>query len=480
MRSIQDLPEQCTVEEAAVLLAEVAADLALTRDVPSVRTLRLWRAKHLLSPGSRRMTRKNVLEALVIVRLGVEGMGTAAAAERAREWDDARLLRFLTGGPGMPASVAPGTPPEITLRLLALGLLALFRAVTERDAIVGHMDAQQRNTPATLRRAMALLGRHYFEEGQPDVTASVHALIRCAMTPLEEWAPIALRQLPNVADLVLVDPDYVVPTEDCQLIAEEAEGATPDDLVERHLHDQLMESLNRLSGNADRAYTAVREFIGRHPMATRPELRLLTHEDPEWPDEAIAFIQSVYMAVHRGSVAGTGISRCRFCQGLIDRDGRCTLRACREEHSPSESGERVAVEHAFAARREVLMYWTEPALAELKLYDALLGRGLHAELYPHRDRCDVALNEQVGIDVKDYADPVRLARKLNRGIGGLAYYPRAILAVADRRARTAGYLDRLREQLTPSTRRRLEVLSVQETIRALAGSTTTARKHRAR
>jgi hypothetical protein len=260
----------------------------------------------------------------------------------------------------------------------------------------------------------------------------------------------------------------VVPTEDCELIAEEAEGATQDDLVERHLHDQLMESLNRLSSNADRAYTAIREFIGRYPMATRAELRLLSQEDPEWPDEAVGFVQSVYMSVHRGSAAGAEIPRCRFCRGLIDRDGRCTLRGCREEHTPSESGEYVPVDHAFVARREVLMYWVDPARAELQLYDALVGRGLPAELYPHRDRCDVSLGEHVGVDVKDYADPVRLARKLNRGIGGLVYYQRAILAVADRRARAAGYLDRLREQLTPSTRRRLEVLSVQETIRALS------------
>jgi len=122
----------------------------------------------------------------------------------------------------------------------------------------------------------------------------------------------------------------------------------------------------------------------------------------------------------------------------------------------------------------------DPARAELQLFDALDAAGLHPHLYPHRDRCDVSLGEEVGIDVKDYTDPARLARKLNRTIGGLAHYPHAIVAVADRRTHHDDYLGRLREQLTPGTRNRVEVLSVRQTIRKLVGAPSPKRRSNAR
>ena len=76
----------------------------------------------------------------------------------------------------------------------------------------------------------------------------------------------------------------------------------------------------------------------------------------------------------------------------------------------------------------------------------------------------------MGVDVKDYRDPGFLARKLNRGLGGLAYYQRRIIAVADRRARRPHYIDRLTDQLRPEIRDSLEVHSLRNTIRTLVKS----------
>lgn len=481
MVALSELPERCTVDEAAVVLAGVAADLGL-QESPSVRTLRLWRSKRLLSVGDRRMSRRNLLESLAITRLTADGMSTTTAAERARELAELHLYRFLALGNRFSDSVVAGPPPKITLQLLALGLIAQHRAVAERQAIVGGFDGEnrRRNMPMALRRGMALLGRHFFEEGREETTASVHQLIRQATTPLVTWAPRALAELPNAADIVLVDPDYLVPSEDCELIAEEAEGSSPDDLMERHLHGRLTESLAKLGVRADAAYTAIREFIGRRPLASRADLRLIKTDDPEWPDEAIRFIDSVYAPVHAAAAVDGEVAQCRHCGGLIDTDGKCVLRGCREEHAPAEIGKRIPVGQAYLARPEILKYWVDPGRPELRLYDALADAGLHPLLYPHSDRCDVALGDDVGIDVKDYADPVRLARKVNRGIGGLAHYPRAILAVADRRAGYGAYIERLREQLTVGTRRRLEVLSVRDTVRTLTGVTARRRARGAR
>jgi hypothetical protein len=88
-------------------------------------------------------------------------------------------------------------------------------------------------------------------------------------------------------------------------------------------------------------------------------------------------------------------------------------------------------------------------------------------LYPHLDRCDVAIGTEVGIDVKDYQDPVSLARKLSTGLGGLRMYPRMILAVATRRARQEFYLDRLYEHLPLAVRRSLQIMSVQQVLKTL-------------
>jgi hypothetical protein len=110
-------------------------------------------------------------------------------------------------------------------------------------------------------------------------------------------------------------------------------------------------------------------------------------------------------------------------------------------------------------------YWCDPAQEELRLYyglQALFGEAV--QLYPHQDRCDVAVGAEIGIDVKDYQDPVSLARKLNYSLGGLRLYPRKLLAVAARRARQTHYLDRLREQLLPAVRRSIQVMSVDEVL----------------
>ena len=93
--------------------------------------------------------------------------------------------------------------------------------------------------------------------------------------------------------------------------------------------------------------------------------------------------------------------------------------------------------------------------------------GDSVRLFPHLDRCDIAIGNEVGIDVKDYRDPARLARKLNRSLGGLRLYPRKIVAVASRRASDKEYVPRLREQLSLALRQTLVVDSVDSIIREL-------------
>src|SRR5439155_1881763 len=154
-------------------------------------------------------------------------------------------------------------------------------------------------------------------------------------------------------------------------------------------------------------------------------------------------------------------------RGLIGADDRCILSGCRDDHPRTRIGVALDLADARIATRHVLKYWCDPAREEIRLFDGLIKSKVNAHLYPHSDRCDVAVGEEIGVDVKDFRDPVRLARRLNRSLGGLALYPRVIVAVADRRALGTAYIERLREQLTDDVARRVEVWSVRETLRLL-------------
>ena len=139
--ALDDLPDGCTAEEAVGLLAAAAVDLGIPGEPPTVRTLRLWRSKRLLTSGSRRVSRRNLLEALAITRLTGEGVTTSAAAERCRSLGESDLIRLLSVH-GRPDLLQSPAEAQITLQRLAQGLLAEFRLVAERGAVVGYTDAR--------------------------------------------------------------------------------------------------------------------------------------------------------------------------------------------------------------------------------------------------------------------------------------------------------------------------------------------------
>jgi hypothetical protein len=480
MLTLSEVPESCTAEEAVAVVSSLARRLAISGEVPSLRTLRLWRSRQLLSRSGRRLTRRNLLEVLGIMRLRGEGVTTGAAAQRCAAIDEERLLSLVT----VIAAASVTTPAdfaEVTLVLLARSVLEQFHLVTQ-GAIVGHSDsphAALTNTPTSLKQAAARLGRLYLEEGREDRAASLHTLLSLCMRPLPEWAPAAVAGIADVGDAVLIDPFYRVPSEECEAIALRADGVHMEDLIEHRLHQDLGRTLSKLEEDAASAYTLIRDFIGRHPLTTGHELQTL-YARPELPTPAVEFVRSLYAPLHASFALQGLVHRCGHCHAVVDRDGRCTLHGCREDHPHTRLAEPVPVADALVARPEILRYWADPAREELRIFDALTRAGVAARLYPDCDRCDVAVADAVGVDVKDYRDPVQLARRLNRGIGGLAHYRRKVLAVADRRARYGDYIERLREQLLPEHRERIDVWSVRETITRLVSEYGRPRRRRAR
>jgi hypothetical protein len=370
MRILDTLPDTCTAEEAATLVASLAEKLGLRNDPPDLRTLRLWRAKKQMTIGGRRFSRRNILEVLAILKMRQDGLTLQNAAERVMALDEDRLRLILMDFVPAPITQA-NIEPLITLQRLARGILEQYRLVT-KGAVVGHLESRRTgfdNTPLNLRQAMARLGRDYFVENRDDAAASVHQLLRLCTTPLRAWAPRVLAELDKYADVVLIDPNYRVPHEDCELIAEEAQGTNLSDMIEHQLHDALRATVGERGVDADRTYTTIREFIGRHPMAAATELQQL-YRHPELTNATIEFVRELYAPVHASQARGGVFRRCAYCMALIDGEGLCMLAGCRADH-PTKETAPVQLSQAYLARPEVLKFWADPAREELRLYDAL-------------------------------------------------------------------------------------------------------------
>jgi len=146
----------------------------------------------------------------------------------------------------------------------------------------------------------------------------------------------------------------------------------------------------------------------------------------------------------------------------------------------TEIDEVLDPEDALVARSVILSYWVNPAIDELRIFDAALVAGLPAQLYPDGDRCDVRLNADIGVDVKTYASPITLAMTLNGSIGGLETYSRRIIAVPNGiTEHHAQYLRTLRSALDTPAARSLEVMPVSGVLRLIRWLCSEGRRSRA-
>lgn len=433
--------------------------------LPTERAVRDWRNDGLLTREGRSFTGRNLLEVLRIKQLRDQDFPVHTIRDDLTQRDDAALYAALTEGQLFPVV---NDDRELllseTVSLLAGAILKQFEMTRE-----GHLVGIYKDIPTELRQAQAHLARLAFESGETgeaDRFASVHDLLAACRKPMRAWAPSPLANHPGYATAILIDDEHLVPTEECNQFAEQ--GGRLDDLIEKRLHEGVTQALTYTveEERAD-AYTLVRRFIAEHPLATLEELGRI-RKNPRLNPTIAAFLDEVYQNVHTSDTRSGQVLRCGNCQGPMTPDGICRLATCRALHPDSLIGANLSAESVKVARPEILRYWCDPAQEELRLYNA--AREVHGDavhLYPDEDRCDVSLGTNIGVDVKDYADPVRLAAKLNNGIGGLRLYDRKILAVAARRARNDQYIARLKERLTPHLRRTIDVMGVDEAIEVL-------------
>lgn len=296
------------------------------------------------------------------------------------------------------------------------------------------------------RNAMALVSRARLEAGLPDCGAEIHALLAACRHPLGDWLPVDVIEEQGLADVRLIDQEEATPTPEAEELARNFGSLSAT--LEEHLFSKFKEALAAFpSAHASHYYTQIREFVIRHPVVSAATL----HEfGGELPSRLWAVLdQQFYIDIPRGWAVDDQVTCCKHC-GDAMRPGKaglvCRTHACAVAR-PAASGGVHSVHALRRCHQGIKQYWVEPGVDEIRLFDALTALGLPVVLFPQQDKVDLAFDD-VGIDLKAYASPEILGRKLARHLGGLADYPTRWLVVPDALASArTHYLARLRRAL---------------------------------
>ena len=349
----------------------------------------------------------------------------------------------------------------------------VFAGLHDRVNADGGVVRQDAGMPPRLRRGLALLSGLCLAEGIEDLGASVHVAMDRACEPFSDWGIAAFRAPFSYANVALVDREPGIPTPDCRELAllGGSEMAAQEDIH----HTALRATVQAFPGRQrDRVYTAIREFIVRHPaVAYADRERFVVEGGLVAAARAIA---SFYRPVPAGTLFDGAAKLCGHCGSLLwpDRDqvaypdGRCRIRQCRLAYPHPACGADITSPAEWQlATAAAMAYWVGPGLDEIRIHDALRAAGRDSVLYPQSDAADVGVDgSEIGIDVKAYASPVVLAAKLTRSIGRFALFRRRILAVPDDKLRlNPRYLEQLRDVYRGE--HRLEFMTASQAIRAL-------------
>lgn len=358
-----------------------------------------------------------------------------------------RLVREAAGAMGSPDVLSPAPTAGVDV-LAAVAALVVRQA--SQCVIDGRMVSGTNRTrwaPVGLgaedRRAMAIVSRAALVAGLPDHGAEIHHLLYQCTRPLWQWLPIAQVKAMGLEDTPLIHAEEGIPTPECQDLAQGFTGATAN--LEEQIFNRFKEELDRLSKDSAAAcYTQVREFVVRHPVCETVDLR---RAGEELPVQVWLILQrDFYEPVPESWRSGDGVPICAHCgnamrrgdAGLVCRTAACafTLRTEQARSVPSSDLWRV--------RRGIKQYWVEPGFDEVRLYDKMRQAGFEAELYPHRDRVDIASRE-IGMDLKAYKSPETLARHFRSSVGGLSFYRHKWVVIPDWIASiTPSYIERVR------------------------------------
>lgn len=335
--------------------------------------------------------------------------------------------------------------------LLAAGLAEHFRRARAGQPLV-HDSAMS----PWLRAAMLRLAALYVLYGRPVQADGAHTLVANSTRPLREreWnLPVLDTPEFRFHGVRLLDLGTKLPTIECIDLARQT--ASELDLKEQQAFAQLESTCDLFGSRGSEVYSALREFITRHPISSALEQRRFLEAGNL--QLAAPFLASCYEQVQPHHLVKGILFRCATCGApligsTVDAHVSCTVRQCKafESPVPQELARAVTLQDALTVKAHILVYWCGPGLDEIALYDTAKAdtSGLDATLYPGRDRCDLSIDaEGTGIDVKSHANPFVLAASLNRSLGGLELYTTKVIAINDQAlSRFPDYLDILRRE----------------------------------
>ncbi len=446
---------QGTADDLTKKLKQKTEQLGLLIEPPTLRTVRQWRTKQLLSqPKGKKFGFRQILEGLATTLLLKQGWTFAAIAEVLPQLSDMALeQRIIAEANNQDPTLSPTTLPlprrqaslldlaEDSIVLLAQGIIRQYTKILNREIV-----RQDDTMPSELYRAMCKLGRLYIEEGKPDNAACVHTILERARYPLntDEWELEIFRHPDfRFRQATLVESELRVPTPDCAEIANSKGAFGEDNVIERRLYERLIQMTEQLgSRRQHKAYTAIRELFGRRSLIGEYQLLDYLVENNLTPIQG-TIIDTFFDQVPDIWLIDGLAHRCAYCGTLMRPhpnqkrfpSGRCPIRQCQNyEPRKAEVSEKLdpTKERLLIAKSQILTYWTGPGIDELAIFDVAKKNGLKTELYPDSDKCDIGINGyRIGIDAKSYTSPVSLGLRLSRSIGGLVYYRRRIIAVSD-------------------------------------------------
>lgn len=466
---LEDLPswsgslDELTAEASKLLLnQEVWLGRVLRAPTRSVTVS--YRSAGMVSPAQRKRYKSHHLVQLVVACVLVQlGWPRKAVAQRFQSLTPVELIALLNQTdvkPELPAQAAPPTEVNenyaLTLAHEIVPLMAAGLADHYRRARAGHLLAHDTTLSAWLRAAASRLAGLQVMYGIPVQYDGAHTLIAQCGQPLRthEWGlPVFDNPEFHFHGIRLLDSATRLPTIECIDLARRISSEL--DLLEQQAFAQLSSTCDQFGSRGNEVYSALREFITRHPITTTAEQRRFLEGGNM--QLAAPFLSSCYEAVQPHHLVRGALLRCAVCgaplaASVIDDHVSCQIRQCKAYESPIKraSAHAMPAADSLVAKAHIQLYWCGPGQDELALFDVAVNEPhpLRATLYPERDRCDISLDgDVVGIDVKSHANPFLLAETLNRELGGLELFAKRYIAINDQAvSRFPGYLDILRRE----------------------------------
>jgi len=297
---------------------------------------------------------------------------------------------------------------ELTLHLVATGVITATRLAEKGKAVsVPYPPALQLGLN---RLALASVRRRATPpQGVPE-------LMHWCQQPIRYW-PLDLSGHEAILSDTLLDG--LLPTGMCETWAC-ASADVEAELTEQELLRGALDVCQ--NANAPQSYVALRRLFIERPVLTSFEFQQKLGElDLQ---RLNAHLTNAYEASPIACVTGDGqLHCCAGCGNLllwtVDGGLTCEEQRCRRKHANGV----VSVGPVIPAREEPVWlkrglrrFVAAPGRAELRLEMKLRKIGLAVELWPAFDRYDLRLSFPDGdvwaVDVKDWADPCLLARRI--------------------------------------------------------------------